>query len=44
VDGRKQVKPEVSLNMDHWKYAKPLSFFLCLITVLIYVVLGKFSG
>jgi solute:Na+ symporter, SSS family len=43
VDGRKQVQPEVSLNMDHWKYAKPLSFFLCLITVLIYVVLGKFS-
>ena len=43
VRGSKQLKPEVSLNMDHWEYAKPLSFFLCLITVLIYVLLGKFS-
>jgi SSS family solute:Na+ symporter len=32
-----------SVNMEHWKYAKVLSLILCLVTLLIYVFLGKFS-
>lgn len=38
-----QEMPGSSLNMEHWKYAKVLSVILCLVTLLIYVFLGKFS-
>jgi len=31
------------MDLQHWKYTKPLSFFLCFVTLLIYILLGKFS-
>jgi SSS family solute:Na+ symporter len=32
------------VKMEHWKYTKPFSIFLCLVTVIIYIVLGSING
>jgi solute:Na+ symporter, SSS family len=37
------VKTLPKIDLQHWKYAKPLSFVLCFVTLLIYILLGKFS-
>jgi SSS family solute:Na+ symporter len=37
----KLVMPQSSLNLQEWKYAKPLAVILCVVTVLIYFLLGR---
>ena len=36
-----QAQPSVVTEMSGWKYAKPMSIVLCLVTVAIYILLGK---
>lgn len=37
----KLVMPQGSLNLQEWRYAKPLAVVLCVVTVLIYFLLGR---
>ena len=37
----KLVMPQSSLNLQEWRYAKPLAVVLCVVTVLIYFLLGR---
>jgi solute:Na+ symporter, SSS family len=33
--------PQGPLNLQEWKFAKPLSIVLCVVTVMIYWLLGR---
>ncbi|MBZ9630963.1 solute:sodium symporter family transporter [Salegentibacter sp. LM13S] len=40
-DERQNSSPRVYMDMTPWKYAKPLSFVLCAVTILVYYLLGR---
>ena len=32
------------VKMEQWKYTKPFSIFLCLVTLIIYITMGSING
>src|SRR5210317_374750 len=38
-----RIKDLKLVTMEHWKYTKPFSIFLCLVTLLIYITMGSFN-
>ncbi len=39
-----RIKDLKLVTMEHWKYTKPFSIFLCLVTLLIYITMGSFNN